>query len=369
MDSKMGRYLVSISAVTLLCLSAVDATLTRAGSDADVPSTSGFSDASKTASVAPTSPLELEEPVWTRLKDVSLDPVDAMSVQSAIDLGAFDTVSNGSDTHGPDRIEEQDPERTRREREAHIREAVEIAFVPLATESALLLVRGPTLGNCADTHMVILGPRDAAGQRVAERWPCTYEVLLRRMPSGAAPDLVFPRAGFAFEVYRWQDGHLAFVETLIDDVNSTGHSPCGGATAAGGDEIAGNFDCYVSVTIGSFDLRSIIQEPAIRARLRVGFGERYLTFLKNLTVRSPWRLVGGCLSMKGIAPHSGGDEEAALALCPGQNVVYAAMLTDGKLFLIAPRTAPTNLPLPIHDFLGDALDEAAVARRSLTWVE
>jgi hypothetical protein len=217
--------------------------------------------------------------------------------------------------------------------------------------------------------MIIFEPRNPAGQRVMKVLPCEFQVFLRWTPGQPAPDLVFPRAGFVFNVYRWIGNQSWYVETLIDDVNRTGQSPCDSAPAVKGEEISRNFDCYASETDNTYDLKSIIQIPAVRARLRRGLGDLYQTFLINLTVRGPWRLIDNCLAIQGNAPHRGDTDRAILALCRGQNHVYAALLTDGAFILLAPKMTADRLPTPIRGFLGDALDEAKIHRKSLTWID
>ncbi len=81
--------------------------------------------------------------------------------------------------------------------------------------------------------------------------------------------------------------------------------------------------------------------------------------LRNLSVRSPLVFEDGCLIAEGLAPHSGGSEEAVLLIC-SSGALHTALLTNDTMLIHSPVTDVANLPAAMRPFIKQWSDGRAV---------
>lgn len=74
----------------------------------------------------------------------------------------------------------------------------------------------------------------------------------------------------------------------------------------------------------------VVRSKAWRDKFKAITKARYPAFVERLSVASKTQLEGDWIVGEGIAPHSGGVEEAAMAINAKSGEVLGAMLEDGK---------------------------------------
>ncbi|MBF0325806.1 MAG: hypothetical protein HQL42_12155 [Alphaproteobacteria bacterium] len=202
-------------------------------------------------------------------------------------------------------------------------------YLSPGTGGGLFLVRMPSFSNCGEITLSIFGPPGQSGKRpVLMDQECLSGVRFVVSAKGDLPDIIATIGEFADLIYRWNGTKWRAEETiegpaLRQPANGNGRN--------------------LRTLAGMHDLLSALQATGIRARLKTGLGVHYPILLRNLSVRGPLVFNDGCLIAEGLAPHSGGSEEAVLAIC-SNGALYVALLTNDSVLVHSPVSGMVGLP-------------------------
>jgi hypothetical protein len=95
----------------------------------------------------------------------------------------------------------------------------------------------------------------------------------------------------------------------------------------------------------------VVRAKAWRPKFERLLKAKYRSFVHSLTVASETELDGPWVTGAGIAPHSGGTDEAAFAINVRTGEVFAAMLEDGRTVTgFGFRGGWTKAPPPLQDW-------------------
>ena len=93
----------------------------------------------------------------------------------------------------------------------------------------------------------------------------------------------------------------------------------------------------------------VIKMPWFKSKLAALLNDKSRReFSARLQVASPVERQGDWLVGKGLAPHSGGSEEAAFAINVNSGAVFGMMMTDGDVFTSIGVDDPAKLPSPLQ---------------------
>lgn len=93
---------------------------------------------------------------------------------------------------------------------------------------------------------------------------------------------------------------------------------------------------HLSRLIGSYDYDAVFRDPAVARALGAMLGAEGVRRLRgNTQVATPIAFDGAWLVLRGIAPHSGGSEEAILAVQPSSGKVEAAILSGNRILNVS----------------------------------
>lgn len=226
---------------------------------------------------------------------------------------------------------------------AHFRRRTRAALVPLPQGGDLLLIQTVSLGNCGSINVSVFAPADNKRMRKPLMdSTCLHDIRFRPHPDRQFPDLVSSASNLLDFVTPWDGQAWKKAELHETSKPQSARKPLAGTVRPE----------RLNILKDSYELGEVISRPWVGETLRRGFGDRYLKYLFNLTVRSPWQQSGRCWTLNGLAPHSGGEEEGVLTLCPDGSV-HAAMLSGGKeRTLLSPAGSFAALPENVRDFLG-----------------
>ncbi len=218
-------------------------------------------------------------------------------------------------------------------------------YLSLGTGVSLFLVRTPSFSNCGDTWLSIFGPPDHSGKRpVLLDQECRSGIRFVASAGRDLPDMVTTIGEFADLIYRWNGSEWRAQETIEGPAL---RQPAKGSVRT------------LRQLAGTRDLLSAFQLAGMRERLKTGLGVHYPILLRNLSVRVPLAFKDGCLIAEGLAPHSGGSEEAVLALC-SSGTFHAALLTNDTVVVHSPVTVVADLPAALRPTIEHWSDGRAI---------
>jgi hypothetical protein len=210
------------------------------------------------------------------------------------------------------------------------------AYLNLGTGATIFLVRMPSISNCGEIWLSIFGPPDQSGKRpVLMDQECLSGVRFVASAGRDLPDIITVIGEFTDLVYRWAGSEWRAEETI--------EGPAMRQPAKGSGR-------NLRQLAGTYDLLPALQAAGMRARLKKGLGIHYPILLRNLSVRGPLVFEDGCLIAEGLAPHSGGTEEAVLVIC-SSGARHIAVLTNETVIVQSPATVVANLPAAIRPII------------------
>jgi len=222
------------------------------------------------------------------------------------------------------------------EMDRYIRNEARGGYLNIGTETNLFLVRMPSFSNCGEITLSIFGPADHSGKRpVLMDQECLSGVRFVASAGRDLPDIIAVIGEFTDLVYRWTGAEWRAEETIE-----------GPALRRPAKDNGRN----LRQLAGTYDLLPALQAAGMRARLKKGLGIHYPILLRNLSVHVPLVFEDGCLIAEGLAPHSGGSEEAILLTC-SSGALHIALLTNDTVVIHSQATVVADLPAAIRPFI------------------
>ncbi|MCM0019783.1 MAG: hypothetical protein NBV67_07300 [Tagaea sp.] len=217
------------------------------------------------------------------------------------------------------------------------------AVVKLPEGGDLLFVRLPMLGNCGTMDPRIYGPRAARGGRpTLIDGLCVSGFNLAWREGQRLPDLIEGRSDLIAVIHRADGDGWGATETVENIVRRRDPNELGSERGPFG---------HLVRHVGTYDAPAVLADPTVGPIIRASLGPHFVTLLTNLAVRVPIEFVDGCVVVAGLAAHSGGAQEALLAVC-ARGSVHAALLTDeGKTWRLFSRATDwREVPRPVREF-------------------
>lgn len=209
-------------------------------------------------------------------------------------------------------------------------------YLSLGTGADIFLVRMPSFSNCGEIMLSIFGLPDQSGKHpVLMDQECLSGVRFVASAGRDLPDIIATIGEFTDLVYRWTGSEWQAEETI------EGRALRQPAKGNGRN---------LRQLAGTYDLLPALQVAGIRERLKKGLGPHYPILLRNLSVRGPLVFEDGCLIAEGLAPHSGGTEEAVLLTC-SSGALHIALLTNETVIVHSPATGVADLPAAMRPFI------------------
>lgn len=111
----------------------------------------------------------------------------------------------------------------------------------------------------------------------------------------------------------------------------------------------------LNTTTGSIGVRpyDLVRSKVWKKKFVELTKDKYRLFLDRLQVSSVTELEGDWIVGDGLAPHSGGSDEAALAINTKSGEVYAAMLIDTKKYVFGFESSSNNAPMFLKNWLSE----------------
>lgn len=217
-----------------------------------------------------------------------------------------------------------------------VRNGARGAYLSLGTGASLFLVRMASFSNCGEITLSIFGPPGHSGERpVLLDQECLSGVRFVASAGRDLPDIISTIGEFTDRVDRWTGSEWRAEETI--------EGPALRQPAKGNGR-------NLRQLAGTRDLLPALQVAGMRERLKKGLGIHYPILLRNLSVRTPLTFKDGCLIAEGLAPHSGGSEEAVLVTC-SSGALHIALLTNDTVVIHSAATVVADLPVAIRPFI------------------
>lgn len=97
----------------------------------------------------------------------------------------------------------------------------------------------------------------------------------------------------------------------------------------------------------------VVRSKAFKNAFMKATQGKYETFVENMSVASPVELQNGWVFGSGIAPHSGGSEEAIFAINAQNGNLYGALLENGEQVTYFGFNKKAAAPTPIKSWLDE----------------
>lgn len=100
----------------------------------------------------------------------------------------------------------------------------------------------------------------------------------------------------------------------------------------------------LSIFINTYDSEKFIADPAVKPQIERLLGQELNHLKNNINVHGPIGVISGILFVSGNAPHQGGKEHGFVGIDLYNGVVYAVLLTDGKIKVYGNEKEYSRLP-------------------------
>ena len=107
----------------------------------------------------------------------------------------------------------------------------------------------------------------------------------------------------------------------------------------------------LAALIGTYNNDALLDDPQVKAATRLVVGKDLGLLKENLATRGPIDFIDGNLVLKGLAPHMGGVEEAALWVKVYDGSVRAVIMHRGKVTIYAKETQYDHLPGQLRSYV------------------
>ena len=106
--------------------------------------------------------------------------------------------------------------------------------------------------------------------------------------------------------------------------------------------------------VGSPDYPALLKDPIVQPKLQAVMGKQLPALMRNISVSGGVDLVAGALSVNGIAPHKGGEEEGVVCVSEYDGTVQAAILSKGRITVFAKEPSYDSLMQCVKDWITQA---------------
>ncbi len=121
-------------------------------------------------------------------------------------------------------------------------------------------------------------------------------------------------------------------------------------------------DPLITRYVGTWEIDAFLAEPAIVAELETLLGPRYDEVMLALDVHGDIEYHGSALSVRGNAPHAGGEHEAIVCVQPlGTVQVHVGHYVEGTITIYTRQPRYDFLPTCMRDWVG--LENAGLGHR------